>query len=163
MLQSLQVMKHRYLFILEVAPVEVGKAYDELPSHLTLMSRFFSELPPARLAEVVRPLFEGTKPLKLSFGETTELGPQKLTVHVVTYSNELKRLHNELRTLLDSVSAEYEYPQFIGEGHKPHVTERKGEQFKGGDQKVTKAAYLVEVIDGSRVIRSSFTLGGYAR
>lgn len=44
-------MKHRYLLILEIAPVEVGKTYDNLLSHLTLMSRFFSELPSAQLDE----------------------------------------------------------------------------------------------------------------
>ena len=97
-------MKHRYLFTLQVAQVETGKTYDELPSHLTLMSRFFSELSPEQITKVVRPLFANTKPIELSFGTTAELGPKKLTVHLVTCSGELKQLHSELRSLLDSIN-----------------------------------------------------------
>lgn len=153
-------MKHRYLFILEVAPVEVGKTYNELPSHLTLMSRFFSELPPEKLDEAVRALFSQTEPIKLTFGETTELGPKKLTVHIIEHNQKLKQLHNKLRILLDSVDVEYEYPQFIGENHKPHVTKRADVQFSVGEKKTVQAACLVEVVDSKRVIRSRFELSG---
>src|SRR5690606_29977172 len=131
-------MMHRYLFIIEIAPLEVEKVYDELPSHLTLMSRFFSELSPGDLAEVVRPLFEHASPIELVFGETTELGPKKLIVHMVEYSDQLRQLHNQLRALLNSVDANYEYPQFIGEGHKPHVTQRGGERINTGDRKMAE-------------------------
>ena len=152
-------MKHRYLFILEIAPVEVGKTYSELPSHLTLMSRFFSDLSPHQLNEVVRPLFERTPAIQLAFGEIEELGPKKLTVHLVNHSNQLKDLHNELLALLNSIPVEYEYPQFIGTRHKPHVTAREGADFKVGDTFIAKQACLVEVVDGQRVIRLKFAFG----
>jgi len=153
-------MKRRYLFTLEVAPVEVGKTYDELPSHLTLMSRFWSELSPNELTKIVRPLFEKTAPIELAFGETVELGPKKLTVHLVEHSSELKQLHGELRALLDAANVDYEYPEFIGEGHKPHVTKRNDESFKAGDKHMAHAAYLIEVVGGQRAIRSKFELSG---
>lgn len=153
-------MKHRYLCILEVTPVEVGKTYDELPSHLTLMSRFFSDLSPERINEVVRPLFSRTAPVKLTFGETAELGPKKLTVHMVEHSHGLKQLHNKLRVLLNSANIEYEYPQFIGENHKPHVTKRPGVQFSVGERKTVQAAYLIEIVGSKRVVRSKFELSG---
>lgn len=70
-------MKHLYLFTLEITALEIGKAYDELPSHLTLMSRFLSELPAEELASRVRPLFAQTAPAHLVFGETMKLGPKK--------------------------------------------------------------------------------------
>lgn len=92
---------HRYLFILEITHLEVGKVYVELPSHLTLMSRFFSDLSPDQLKDLVRPLFERTAPIQLVFDETEQLGPKKLTVHMVDYSDELRALHNGLHLLLD--------------------------------------------------------------
>ncbi|HUS26652.1 MAG TPA: 2'-5' RNA ligase family protein [Nevskiaceae bacterium] len=153
-------MNHRYLFALEVAPIEAGKTYDELPSHLTLMSRFFCGLRPEQLAEVVCPLLERTKLLELLFEQTTALGPKQLTVHMVAYSNELKHMHNALRNLLDLAKVDYEYPQFIGKGYKPHVTKRDDVQFARGDRKIVKAVCLVEVVAGKRVIRSKFNLGG---
>lgn len=153
-------MKHRYLFILEITPVEVGKLYDELPSHLTLMSRFFSDLSPEQMSKAVKLLFGQTTPIDLIFGQSTELGPKKLTVHMIEHSSSLKQLHNQLRTLLGSVNVKYEYPQFIGENHKPHVTERTGVQFIVGERKTVRAAYLVEIVDGKRVICSRLVLSG---
>lgn len=152
-------MSHRYLFTLEVAPAEAGKTYGDLPAHLTLMSRFFSDLTPDQLAERVRPLFAQTPPFELLFGSTMQLGPKKLTVHTVANSHELKQLHNRLRTLLDSVAATYEYPQFTSDGHKPHVTKREGVQFEAGDKHSAETACLVEVVDAKRVIRAKFVLG----
>jgi 2'-5' RNA ligase len=153
-------MNHRYLFTLEVAPVETGKTYAELPLHLTLMSRFFSDLSPEDLATAVRPMLAQTKPIELVFGKTTELGPKKLIVHMVEHSDQLKQLHNELHTQLDSIHADYEYPQFIGEGYKPHITRRDGEQLNTGDRKIAETACLIEIVDGKRVVRSSFVLTG---
>lgn len=69
-------------------------------------------------------------------------------MHLVDYSKELSDLHNELLVLLNSASVEYEYPQFIGAGHKPHVTAREGRYFAAGDVLTSNHAYLVEVIEG---------------
>lgn len=153
-------MKYRYLFILEIAPVEVGKTNDELPSHLTLMSRFISELMPSQLSKAVRPLFDKTASINLTFSETTELGPKKLTVRLVEYSDQLRSLHNALLKSLRSLDAEFEYPQFVGTGHKPHVTAREGTNFSPGDRIMVSHACLVEVINSKRIIRSKFELGG---
>ncbi|HSD56370.1 MAG TPA: 2'-5' RNA ligase family protein [Candidatus Saccharimonadales bacterium] len=153
-------MRHRYLFILEIDPVEVGRAYEELPSHLTLMSRFFSDLPSAKITESVLPLFKSKNLVEVKFGQTTKLGPKKLTVHMVSNTDHLKGLHNDLKHLLDSLHVEYEYPQFIGEGHKPHVTWRNGNNFHAGDNRIASAAYLIEVVDKKRVVRSKLSLKG---
>ena len=152
-------MRHRYLFTLEVTPTGIGKAYDELPSHLTLMSRFFSRLSPTELIEVVRPMLEQTAPIELTFGKTAELGPKKLVVHLIEHTKELKQLHNRLRLLLDSTSVEYEYPQFVGAKHKPHVTKREGVKYEAGNKLITNHAYLIEIVDERRVIRSRLKLG----
>lgn len=150
-------MNHLYLFTLEVAPLKVGQSYDDLPSHLTLMSRFWSELSPKELATIVRPLFHKTMPLNLVFGQTVELGPKKLMVHIVRQPKE-SILHDQLLKLLDTVSVDYQYPQFIGRNHKPHVTKREGMHFAAGDEYKSSAVYLIEVIDSKRVIRSRFQL-----
>jgi hypothetical protein len=50
--------------------------------------------------------------------------------------------------------------QFVGTGHKPHVTAREGIIFNPDDRLVVGCACLVEVVDGDRIIRSKFELGG---
>ena len=153
-------MKRRYLFTLEITPLDVGTTYDELPSHLTLMSRFFSELGPEQITAAVYPLFAASRPIELHFGDVIELGSKKLLVHTVNHLDVLASLHESLRTLLDSIIVEYEYPQFMGENHKPHVTKREGALFDAGSPKVTTAAYLIEIVDGKRVVRSKLDLTG---
>jgi len=55
-----------YLFTLEVEPLEVGKVYNELPLHCTLMPRFWTELAPYALASAVRSLFDQISPVVLT-------------------------------------------------------------------------------------------------
>ena len=153
-------MKRMYLFTLEVVPLEVGKAYDALPSHLTLVSRFWSEKTPSQIAQAVEPLFGQTPPIALRFGTTTQLGPKQLTVHIVEHSPEIKIAHNGICDILDALGAEYEYPQFVREGHKPHVTQRQQVHFANGDKLITRSAYLIEVVDRKRVVRQRFLLEG---
>lgn len=150
-------MKHLYLFTLEITPLEVGRAYKELPSHLTLMSRFLSDLPYEELAHNVQSLFTQTKTLDLVFGKTTELGPKKLTVHMVRSAEE-DSLHIRLKNFLDSIGVTYQYLQFTGQNHIAHVTKREGAHFAKGDIHVSPAAYLIEVIDSNRIVRAKFEL-----
>lgn len=150
-------MKHLYLFTLEIEPLEVGKVYDALPSHLTLMSRFLSEKPHDELASVVEPMFEQASPIALTFGETKELGPKKVVAHMISSPVEVT-LHNKLHHHLESLGVEFQYPQFIGQGHKAHVSKREGANFKEGQARTSSAVYLIEVIDAKRVIRSRFNL-----
>lgn len=109
-------MSHLYLFTLEVVLLEVGKAYDDLPSHLTLMSRFMSSLTPEELATIVRPLFAETSPVSLSFGATIELGPKKVIAHMIDSPGE-QALHENLKELLVKADVTFQYPQFIGANH----------------------------------------------
>jgi hypothetical protein len=148
-------MKHLYLLTLEIDPLEVGKVYDELPSHLTLMSRFLSDPDPKELSGIIRPVIEPTGNITLTFGPTIQLGPKKVTAHMVDSPDE-KLLHKRLQTSLEEVGVTFQYPQYIGSNHKAHVTQRDGKDFPPGSQLTSSAAYLIEVVDGQRIVRSRF-------
>lgn len=152
-------MSRVYILTLEIVPLGVGRIYDELPPHLTLMSRFLSNLSPDELAIKTKLLFAQTPPVSLVFGETTVLGPKKVIAHMVDSPEEL-RLHNALCTLLDAIKVDHQYPEFIGDNHKPHVTARKGVQFVSGSEHASSTAYLIEVINKKRIVRAKFTLSG---
>lgn len=152
-------MNHLYLFTLEIVPLEVGKVYDDLPSHLTLMSRFLSDRNTQEVASAVSPLFASTPPVNLVFGQTVQLGPKKVTAHMVDSPQEQK-LHKALYTLLDDAKATFQYPQFIGSNHKAHVTKRTGIDFPEATGMISQAAYLIEVVEGQRLVRSRFNLSG---
>lgn len=153
-----QQMKHLYLFTLEIVPLEVGKIYDNLPSHLTLMSRFLSDLPPEKLTGLMQPAFAITNRIELVFGPTIKLGPKKVTVHMIDNTDEQK-LHNSILEVLEKIGVSFQYPQFIGANHKAHVTQRENIDFSPNSQLVSQAAYLIEVVNGKRVVRSKLAIG----
>lgn len=157
-------MKHLYIFTLEVVPMSVGQTYNPLPSHLTLMSRFWSSLSPEELSGVVRPLFQETPPIELIFGEAATLGPKQVAVHLVQNTKALKDLHSHLHNLLDTIGVAYTAPQFVGDGHRPHISKREGDQFNVDHKQMANAACLIEVEikgdDHLRHIRARFDLKG---
>lgn len=151
------IMKHLYLFTLEMDPLEIGKVYDVLPSHVTLMSRFLSEMSYAELTLAVEYLFRRINPVVLTFGEVKELGPKRTIVHMVESPTEVM-LHNELHRRLGVLEVAFQYPEFVGQGHKVHVSKRDGMDFKQGQTEVSSAAYLIEVVDGKRIPRAKIDI-----
>jgi len=154
--------RHLYLLALEVVPMLVGKTYNPLPSHLTLMHRFWSELSPEKLAQAIEPVFRRTQPLELLFGKTRLNGPQKARVNIVQLNPDLQNLHMQLFDLLNTLNVTYTAPEWVGKGFAPHVTERKEVEFAVGHKQITSAAYLIEVKirgeDHLRFIRARFEL-----
>ncbi len=154
---NLVAMKHLYLFTLEIVPLEVGKSYDELPLHLTLMSRFLSELSPDELVFAVQYVFARASPVALVFGDIEELGPKKIAAYMISSQSE-KTLHNELYRKLSALKIEYQYPQFVGTGHRAHVSAREGLEFERGHLETALVGYLIEVVDRKRIVRARFEL-----
>lgn len=150
-------MKRLYLFTLEIVPLEVGRTYDDLPSHLTLMSRFLSELAPQEIAQKVRSVAQKTPPVSLTFGHAEKLGPKQVTAHMVISPAE-QQLHKDIKAVLDDLKVTYQYPEFIGNGHKAHVTARAGVDFLPGQTQTAQNIYLIEVVNKKRVIRAVLPL-----
>jgi len=156
--------RHLYLLTLEVIPLKVGEAYDELPLHCTLMHRFWSSLSPEELTAAVHDLFDGTPPLTLNAYECKLLGPKQVAVSLLELTKELDALNMRLYELLNQLTVEYTAPEWVGKGHVFHVTERENARLEIGSKHVSKAAYLIEVeVPGyghKRVVRARFELNG---
>ena len=154
---------HIYLFTLEVEPFKIGEVYNPLPAHLTLISRFWSELPPSEIVDAVNPIFAQSEPVELIFDKEAVIGPKNTAVHLIKNTPELKNLHARLLEVLDRHRVTFTQPQFIGDGHKPHVSKREDVNFPVGHRKEVRHAYLIEVIvDGTkqqRNVRAVFQLG----
>lgn len=156
--------KHLYLLVLEVAPLEVGTAYDVLPSHCTLMHRFWSELSPSQLAGKLQPTFDEASAIALRFKDKEVFGlpDTPVTVNRLLDTSELKTLHINLYRKLKQLGVDYTAPEWVGDGYKAHVTERAGVSFKENHLHISKAAYLIEVKvpgnDQARFVRARFAL-----
>lgn len=151
-----------YLFALEVAPLEVGKTYNPLPSHLTLVSRFHSHKSPERISKKVSDLFSRTKSIELLFDQSATIGPRHTAVHLIKPRKTLKELHIQLLELLDEIDVDYTQPEYIRDGWKPHISKRDNDNFGPGFIHLAKAVYLIEVHKAGendlRIIQKRFNL-----
>lgn len=156
--------KHLYLLVLEITPLGVGTAYDVLPSHCTLVHRFWSVLSSDLLTNELRSIFKDATAIALKFGNKEVFGPAEkpVTVNRILDTPELKALHMNLYEKLVQLGVDYTAPEWVGDGYKAHVTERSGVTFKEKYVHASKAAYLIEVgIPGkaqARFIKTKFVL-----
>jgi 8-oxo-dGTP diphosphatase len=159
--------RHLYLFTLEVTPMRVGAVYAELPLHCTLMHRFWSDLSVEDMSSAVKPLFDTTAPITLTAHKRVKLGPKQLAVSLIEHTDKIRSLNMQLYVLLNKAGVEYTAPQFVGEKHIFHVTDRETEQVEVGNSYLCKAAYLVEVgmteHERKRIIRAKFTLTAHTK
>ena len=137
--------KHCYLFALEVQPLEVGNIYQTLPLHCTLMHRFWSELSPEVLAGNVSFYFATISQVKLIPYEHLLLGPKRAPVAELELTDQIKSLHMGLYELLNDLHVEYTAPEWVGEGYRPHVTEKENARLEVGSIHTSNAVYLIEV------------------
>jgi hypothetical protein len=149
-----------YLFTLEVEPLRVGGVFDELPLHCTLMHRFYSELSADELGDNVRSLFDKTPQVLLTAYKHTKLGPKQVPVSLIKLTEELDKLNMQVYNQLNKLEVEYTTPQWVGKGHVFHVTDRIPDRLEINEGYVSKAAYLIEVVDHKRIIRQQYELGG---
>lgn len=156
-------MSHLYLLTLEIVPLNVGQVYNPLPSHLTLMSRFRSDLPPEGIATLIEPVLRRTKPIEITFGKLAVLGAKKTHVHLIEPAEAYMRLHEQLHSLLTKAGVTYVTPQFVGSGHKPHVSMRNGDGFTRGHRHLVSTVYVIEIVvrgdQHLRYIRTKLALG----
>jgi 2'-5' RNA ligase len=156
------INKHLYLLALEISPLDVGGVYDVLPSHCTLMHRFWSELNPGQLTNKLRDILDRANALPITYGEQEIFGPPPVTVNKILETPELKTLHVSLYERLDELGVEFTAPQWVGEGYKAHVTKREGVTFTEGESQLCKTVYLIEVNvpenKEARYIRAKFIL-----
>jgi hypothetical protein len=142
--------------------MNVGDMYEELPLHCTLMHRFWSELEPEALADKVSDFFKQIQPLALKPHERLLLGPKQVPVCELELTDELKSLHMDLYELLNGLGIEYTAPGWVGEGYRPHVTERENARLEVGSEQNSNAVYLIEVKvpghDRKRLVRHKFEL-----
>ena len=154
---------HLYLLTLEVDRLIVGDEYHTLPCHLTLVSRFKSELDFDELALAIKPIFEHSAPIQFSFTKEAIIGPKNTTVHLIEKSLELSNLHLQLVEILRKLNVTYTMPEYIDEGYLPHVSKRQDTNTEIGYKQLSNYAFLIKVEKTGnkdiRKIRAKFKLG----
>ena len=139
-----------YLYALEVHDMNVGKRYDMLPVHCTLVHWF--ELESAREQEMQQRVQLiaseiGTIALTAQSQETfsgmTKNGPIPVTVDTVVYTPELRALHGGVCDILDDLGATYSNPPYVRETYVPHVTHQTTGSLQTDSTHESTSLYLI--------------------
>ncbi|MDB5184497.1 MAG: hypothetical protein JWN38_305 [Candidatus Saccharibacteria bacterium] len=158
----MEKQKSTYLFALEVTPLKVGKTYDTLPLHCTLMHRFLSEKSADELVKHTEKLLDNTSQIVLVPGDHVPFGPRHKLANRLKLTKELLALHMALYDLLIEVGVHFTEADWVGKGYTPHVSDQKGVSLPTRGSTVSSAVYLIEVehpLDGThRFVRHKFGL-----
>lgn len=151
-----------YLFALEIEQLEVGKNYDTLPAHCTLVHRFYSLLGPEELMERAQGIFDKYQGVTFTIGDLVELGPKKTKAFTIANKEQLIALHNELYNLLNELKTVYTEKEWVGDGYIPHISVREGTPLTPGQPYTAKVFCIIEVkipdLPHKRVVRAKRSL-----
>jgi len=138
-----------YLIANEIMPMQAGERHYTLPLHCTLVHWFWLDTSIIDINAMVDMIADiHTKPIRLIpddeqlFTTPTLSGDMPVCVTTVERMPELIDLHERVTSLLVSMDAEYEKPEYIHEGYRPHITHRAGETVDMGGY-VSKNLYLI--------------------
>ncbi len=138
----------RYLFVIEVDPVDEDRTYTRLPIHCTLMHWFLSPMSPEKLVEKCADAFKNALPIELVSQASEMFGREhNIPVHSIILSEALRKLHMQLFDALNTTTIGYTEPGYVGRGYRPHVTVRGDHSLPIGSQKKAERVYLAEAID----------------
>lgn len=152
-----------YVLALEVEPMAVGQAYDQLPMYCTIMPRFHSPLNPDELAAGLEPVLKKHQSVDLIPKDHCAFGPKKQLVTIVEPTKAITALHNDLLEILNELNVHYTEREWVGEGYIAHVTDKKGERLAERQTVTSGTVYLISVehpLEGRRrFVHRSFSLG----
>ncbi len=138
----------RLVVVLPVRPLEAGDGFAlrDWPLHVTVAPTFVVALDLATVVGAISPLLESQPALTVRAGPDEGFGPSlDIPVTVIEPSAELTALHARLIAALRGVGAEFDDPEFIGDGYRAHVTVRRADRLCPGDSVELAQATIVDM------------------
>lgn len=141
-----------YLFVLPLEPIEIGRVYEHLPIHCTLMHWFWVAATPEELIKKIKTVFEGYGPLELVSAAPALFGPNyDVPVHTLVSNPSLKKLHDKLLAVLDEMGVRHIERKWIGNRFSPHVTTKNGRSFPPESRARINEVYIFEALDAQKL------------
>jgi 2'-5' RNA ligase len=156
----------RYVVVAPLVPMAAGDRFitREWPLHVTIVQVFASASTSAQVGRRLEALAAGSAPLTVTADVDEQFGPSHtIPVTVIAPTLELHALHAACVAELDDLAPEYENPEYMGPGFRPHVTVKRHERINAGDVLELRQLALVDMNpgqpEGGREVLSVATLG----
>jgi hypothetical protein len=123
-----------YVAVLPLEPLNVGDGFSmsAWPLHVTIVSNFSSELVPAAVGALLTP---APQAMDVVVGGEAMFGAREnVRVALVEHSNTLHAAHRDLVDRVRSSGAEFDNPEYLDDGYRPHVTATKRGRAQIGDR-----------------------------
>lgn len=147
----------RLVIILPLQPLTVGDAFtlQSWPLHLTVAPTFVIDGGLPTVLAAVTPLLVHQPPLDVVAGQEYGFGRAgRFPVTLIEPTVELNRLHTQLVAALLAAGAEFDHPEFTGDGYRPHVTIKGEPGVRAGDRLTLRQAAIVDMApEGEQRVR----------
>ena len=144
----MQKFSQKWSIVAFLEPIKEGTAffYKNWPLHITLSSVFATTRNGEELIAVLENLLKNQRSLPLTTtGEARWGNESQIHVMLLEKTTELLNLHNTLHHALGLVGAEFNEPQYEGDGYIPHSTVQRNNKLVIGEQVVIDNLALIDM------------------
>lgn len=138
----------KYALICLIEKLDEGTEFSasDWPSHVTIVSNFVVDWENTALFEKLASLLAKHKATRVTAGGDEYFGAQKqIKVTILNMNYELVSLHKDIVSLLKSVGAVFDEPEYLDDGYKAHITVTKNSHIKRGDKVNIDAITIVDM------------------
>jgi 2'-5' RNA ligase superfamily len=147
----------RLVIIASLTPLAVGDAFTlrEWPLHVTVAPTFVIVGGLPAVLSAASPILLAQRALTLCVGPEEGFGKaMNVPVSLIEVTAELTRLHDGLVTALLAAGAQFDDPEFVGAGYRPHITLKGVAPLQPGAGLTLQQAAVVDMAPaGERRIR----------
>ena len=136
------------MIVLPLRPLMVGDAFtlQDWPLHVTLAPTFVIGGGLPAVLTAVTAVLSNQPTLDFVAGEEDGFGGSgRFPVTLVEPTIELSRLHARLVAALLTADAEFDHPQFVGGGYRPHITIKGGRTVRASEHLTLRQTAVVDM------------------
>lgn len=139
---------NQFILTLEIDNEVWNSEHEELPLHCTLMHWFLIDAPADALVKDICSVIQRNKPVPLESCKRELFGLNcDVPVHTVRPTTDLMTFHHNVYRQLQALNATFPYPQWVGEGYRPHVSDVGSRTFAPGSRHISENVILYQLVN----------------
>ena len=147
-------MSQKYVIVHFIKPVEPKYSFShkKWPLHITLVPNFVISDSIEELTNNLDEVSHSIKPFGIQRGDDENFGPNgEVLVSLIKSEADILSLHSKLLAITKSY--EFDTPQYIGEGYRPHATKQTDNQLIYGESYLVNSITLVDMYPNNDIER----------